>query len=82
MRDGETFVIGGLTQENVINRKSRIPLLGDIPVVGSIFRQERATRSKTELYIVITPRIVRHRRFGDGDKGGGETEGAGEAATP
>lgn len=63
VRDGETFVIGGLTQENLITRKSRVPLLGDIPVLGAAFRQERATRSKTELYIVITPRIVRHRRF-------------------
>ncbi len=65
VRDGETFVIGGLTQENLITRKSRVPLLGDIPILGAAFRQERATRSKTELYIVITPRIVRHRRFAD-----------------
>lgn len=63
VRDGETFVIGGLTQENVITRKSRVPIVGDIPVLGNIFRQEHSTRSKTELYIVITPRIVRHRRF-------------------
>lgn len=65
VRDGETFVIGGLTQENVITRKSRIPGFGDIPLLGNLFRQERSTRSKTELYIVITPRIVRHRRFTD-----------------
>jgi general secretion pathway protein D len=65
VRDGETFVIGGLTQENVITRKSRVPIVGDIPLVGNLFRQERSTRSKTELYIVITPRIVRHRRFAE-----------------
>ena len=63
VKDGETFVIGGLTQENAIKRKSQIPILGDIPLVGNLFRQERSTRSKTELYIVITPRIVRHKRF-------------------
>ena len=63
VRDGETFVIGGLTQDNVLTTKSRIPLLGDIPIAGNLFRVERSTRSKTELYIVITPRIVRHRRF-------------------
>jgi len=63
VRDGETFVIGGLTQDNVLTSKSKIPLLGDIPVAGQLFRVERSTRSKTELYIVITPRIVRHRRF-------------------
>jgi general secretion pathway protein D len=63
VRDGETFVIGGLTQENVLTTKSKVPLLGDIPIAGELFKLERSTRSKTELYIVITPRIVRHRRF-------------------
>jgi general secretion pathway protein D len=63
VRDGETFVIGGLTQENVLKRKGKIPLLGDIPIAGALFRTERSTSSKTELYIVITPHIVRHRRF-------------------
>lgn len=64
VRDGETFVIGGLTQENSLATRSKIPLLGDIPLVGQVFRVNRSTRSKTELYIVITPHIVRHRRFG------------------
>ncbi len=63
VRDGETFVIGGLTQENNLTNKSKIPLLGDIPLLGTLFTVERSTRSKTELYIVITPHIVRHRRF-------------------
>lgn len=63
VRDGETFVIGGLTQENVLTTKSKIPLLGDIPLIGQAFRFDQSTRAKTELYIVITPRIVRHRRF-------------------
>lgn len=63
VRDGETFVIGGLTQENSLASRSRIPGVGDIPVVGNLFRVRRSTRSRTELYIVITPRIVRHRRF-------------------
>ena len=63
VRDGETFVIGGLTQENVLTTKTKIPLLGDIPILGQAFRTERSTSTTTELYIVITPRIVRHRRF-------------------
>lgn len=63
VRDGETFVIGGLTQENTLTTTSRVPLLGDVPLVGNLFRVDRSTRSKTELYIIITPRIVRHRRF-------------------
>jgi general secretion pathway protein D len=63
VRDGETFVIGGLTQDNVLNTKSKVPLLGDVPLLGNLFKVEHSTRSKTELYIVITPHIVRHRRF-------------------
>lgn len=63
VRDGETFVIGGLTQENTLTTTSRVPLLGDVPLFGNLFRVDRSTRSKTELYIIITPRIVRHRRF-------------------
>lgn len=65
VRDGETFVIGGLTQENSLSSRSRIPILGDIPLLGQLFRNSRSTRARTELYIVITPRIVRHRRFED-----------------
>ena len=65
VRDGETFVIGGLTQENTLSSKTKVPLLGDIPLIGQAFRNERTTRSRTELYIIITPRIVRHRRFED-----------------
>ena len=63
VRDGETFVIGGLTQENSLSSRSRVPGLGDIPLVGNLFRVRRSTRTRTELYIVITPHIVRHRRF-------------------
>lgn len=70
VRDGETFVIGGLTQDNVLTTKSKVPVLGDVPLVGNLFKVEKSTRSKTELYIVITPRIVRHRRFEDQMPGG------------
>ena len=60
VRDGDPFVIGGLTQDETISSKSKVPLLGDIPLVGQAFRNERTTRSKTELYIIVTPHIV-HR---------------------
>lgn len=59
VRDGDSFVIGGLTQEDIINTKSKIPGLGDIPLVGQLFRTDRSTQSKTELYIIVTPHIVR-----------------------
>ena len=60
VRDGDSFVIGGLSQDDVISNHSKVPLLGDIPLVGQLFRKDSATRSKTELYIVVTPHIV-HR---------------------
>jgi general secretion pathway protein D len=60
VRDGDSFVIGGLSQEDVIDNKSKVPLLGDIPVLGQAFRTDKSTKTKTELYIVVTPHIV-HR---------------------
>ena len=60
VRDGDSFVIGGLTQDENINTKTKVPLLGDIPLIGQAFRSDRSTRSKTELYIIVTPHIV-HR---------------------
>ena len=65
VRDGETFVIGGLTQEARLISKSKVPILGDIPLLGELFKRENSTDSKTELYIIITPHIIRH---GDTEK--------------
>jgi general secretion pathway protein D len=60
VRDGDSFVIGGLTQDENITTRTKVPLLGDIPLVGQAFRTDKQTRSKTELYIIVTPHIV-HR---------------------
>jgi general secretion pathway protein D len=60
VRDGDSFVIGGLTQDETLSTKSKVPLLGDLPIVGQAFRNERTTKSKTELYIIVTPHIVHH----------------------
>jgi general secretion pathway protein D len=58
VKDGESFVIGGLTQKNSLSTKSQVPILGDIPLLGELFRLDRGTESKTDLYIVVTPHIV------------------------
>ena len=68
VRDGETFVIGGLTLDNALKTRTKVPLFGDIPLLGQLFRVDKSSRSKTDLYIVITPHVVRHRRFGDFDE--------------
>jgi len=59
VKDGETFVIGGLTEESNIVSDTKVPLLGDAPLVGDLFRLGTGARSKTDLYIVVTPHIVR-----------------------
>ncbi|MES2136861.1 MAG: secretin N-terminal domain-containing protein [Pseudomonadota bacterium] len=67
VRDGETFVIGGLTIDNYLSNKSKLPILGDIPLIGQAFRLDKTSKNKTDLYVVITPHVVRHRRAGDFD---------------
>jgi len=59
VKDGDFFVIGGLTQENRLTTRTRVGGLGDVPVVGELFKHHDETSSKTELYIVVTPHIVR-----------------------
>ena len=58
VRDGESFVIGGLTQESDLTRRSKLPLLGDLPLAGRMLSAENTSRAKTDLYILITPHIV------------------------
>lgn len=64
VHDGEAFVIGGLVQENELKSTVKIPLLGEIPVLGRAFTLDKSTRTKTELYIVITPHIIRQKGGG------------------
>jgi len=61
VRDGDTFIIGGLTEESNISNRSKIPLLGDIPLVGSLFSVEHANKTKRDLYIVVTPHVIKGR---------------------
>jgi general secretion pathway protein D len=59
VKDGESFVIGGLTQDNSLSTRNKTPLLGDVPGLGALFKNQNATNSKTDLYIIVTPRIVK-----------------------
>ncbi len=58
VRNGETIVIGGLIQNLLDTRKSKVPLLSEIPLVGEVFKTERTSTTKTELLIILTPRII------------------------
>lgn len=55
---GQTFVLAGLLDSSVTANKQVTPLLGDIPVLGSLFRSTRYQRRETELVVLITPRLV------------------------
>jgi MSHA biogenesis protein MshL len=57
--DGETVFIGGLMQERTQETVASVPLLGDIPYLGALFRRNDQIKKKTELVILITPRVVR-----------------------
>ncbi|MDD5630092.1 MAG: type IV pilus secretin PilQ [Elusimicrobia bacterium] len=58
IRDGETIVIGGLISDHMENNVSKIPLLGDIPILGWLFRSKHVKRTRTELLIFVTPKVL------------------------
>lgn len=58
-KDGEIVVLGGLIKDEVQETVRKVPLLGDIPVLGRLFRSNRARVSKTNLYVFIKPTIIR-----------------------
>jgi len=58
VRDGETVVIGGLVQTEQRTSRQKIPLLGDLPVLGGLFQSTRRRQVQTELVIFITPRLL------------------------
>jgi len=57
VQSGETIVIGGLLQELSTQTRTKVPFLGDLPIVGPVFRSKRTRKTKTELVILITPYI-------------------------
>ena len=57
--DGQVIVLGGLIQDDLLRSDSRVPLLGDIPGVGRLFRSSRETRVKRNLMVFLRPSIVR-----------------------
>lgn len=58
LRDGESFAIAGLLQDDFQDLNGQIPWLGDIPVLGSLFRSAEYQRNQSELVIIITPHLV------------------------
>jgi len=59
VKDGESLALGGLMQDRTSLGRGQVPILGDVPVVGNLFKQKDDTIKRTELVIIITPRVVR-----------------------
>jgi general secretion pathway protein D len=64
-KDGETIAIGGLIKDNSTRLRSKVPLLGDIPILGWLFRYYNRQDEKTNLLIFITPTIVKDSTLGE-----------------
>jgi general secretion pathway protein D len=59
LTDGDALALGGLIQEREITGKTKVPVLGDVPLLGNAFRQKTNATSRTELIIFIRPRVIR-----------------------
>jgi len=59
VNNGDTAVIGGIYEETITNNVTKVPLLGDVPVLGYLFKQTGKELDKTELLIFLTPRIIK-----------------------
>jgi pilus assembly protein CpaC len=64
LRDGQTFAIAGLMNNTVTSTMSKIPGIGDIPILGLLFRSKAHQKNQTELVVMITPTIIRRGQMG------------------
>jgi general secretion pathway protein D len=63
--DGGILILGGLIQDEVSDTESKVPLLGDIPLIGFLFRTENTTKTKANLMVFLRPSILRDHRDAD-----------------
>lgn len=59
LADGQSFAIGGLLRDNVRESIKKVPVLGEIPILGALFRSSSFQKSETELVIIVTPHLVK-----------------------
>ena len=59
LADGQSFAIGGLLRDNVRESVKKVPFLGEVPILGALFRSSSFQKSETELVIIVTPHLVK-----------------------
>ena len=64
LRDGESFAMAGLLRKDFQDTVRQFPILGSIPIIGSLFRSSSFQKEESELVIIVTPRLVRPVRSG------------------
>ena len=57
--DGQSFAIGGLIKDNVTQAVKKFPVLGEVPILGALFRSSEFQRDMSELLFIVTPRLVK-----------------------
>ncbi len=64
-KDGLTVAIGGLISNSKVNNQTKVPILGDIPLIGELFKRKDQSNTKSELILLITPRIIKTPNDGE-----------------
>ncbi len=59
VENGQTVVLGGIYETEVSDFQTKVPFLGDIPVVGNLFKSTRRVSNKSELLVFVTPKILK-----------------------
>lgn len=65
LREGETFIIAGLINEEWSNNMTKLPILGDIPILGAFFRDQSMRKTERELVFLVTPKLMKPMAVGE-----------------
>ena len=58
VRDGQTLLLTGIIQERELSSSTKIPILGDLPIIGALFRSSNTTNERNEVIVMLTPQII------------------------
>lgn len=61
VQDQQTVVIGGLMRDEIVTSREKIPVLGDLPLLGALFRHSQTTKRKANLLLILTPHVIREQ---------------------